>query len=71
MELIIGVIVVAWLLNKWVYGGLNKSTKSMEDYLRRTTGNDSIKLERFGLFDFFSNNRNKDGSPDRRYKENK
>ena len=71
MELIIGVIVVAWLLHKWVYGGLNKSTKSMEDYLRRTTGNDSIKLERFSFFDFFSNHRNKDGSPDKRYKENK
>mgnify|MGYP001388417746 CR=1 FL=1 len=71
MELIIGIIVVAWLLNKWVYGGLNKSTKSMENYLRKTTGNDSIKLKRFGLFDFFSNNRNKDGSPDKRFKENK
>ena len=32
---------------------LNKSTKSMEDYLKRVTGNKKIKLQRFSPLDFF------------------
>ncbi len=32
---------------------LNKSTKDMEEYLQRVTGNKKIKLQKFSPLDFF------------------
>ena len=32
---------------------LNRATKSMEDYLKKATGNKKIKLQKFSPLDFF------------------
>ena len=56
MDLIIGIVfivVVYKLINRLMVGDLNKSTAEMEEHLRKTSGDDSIKLERYSFLDFF------------------
>ena len=67
---IIGVIIIATPL--LVVYSINRSLGRLEKELKKELGDDYKPLPRFTIFDiFFDNKTKKDGSLDRRYKENK